>query len=213
MFLRAKTWSEQPLPALNHACSSRILWRMAFLIRLRITRQNTLLLKHLGIDNKVIPRVLSQTEISIFFGIFTIKPFLQSSGILRVPTIHFKRGKGLQQMLARQPWLRVNCFNAGCLAIFKDLMVSFSSLTVGVPTLIPRSLEAGWDVTVFRGQGWFRTIFKCSTYLAAYSRTLLSMRPSRSLTTVQNFWFVPQSLRVILWSAPISRFWQSLLLP
>ena len=71
MFHRGKIWSEQPIPALNLACSSFFLWSTAILTRFRITRQNTLQ----GIDNKVIPRDLTETEIS-FFGIFIIKPFL-----------------------------------------------------------------------------------------------------------------------------------------
>ena len=39
------------------------------------------------------------------------------------------------------------------LPFFNDLMASFTSLTVGVPTLISRSLETGGGVTVLRGQG------------------------------------------------------------
>ena len=96
IFLRTKILSEQPLPALNHACSSRILWSTAVLIRFRITRQNTLL----GIDSKVILRELSQTYLSPFFGIFTINSFLQSFGISSLSHSSLKSGKRIQQMLA-----------------------------------------------------------------------------------------------------------------
>ena len=58
MFLRGKISSEHL--ALNPACSSPIHWSTTILIWFRITRQNNLL----GIDSKVNPRDLSQTEIS-----------------------------------------------------------------------------------------------------------------------------------------------------
>ena len=55
------------------------------------------------------------------------------------------------------------------LTFFKDLMVFATSLTVGVFTLISRSLEAGEGATVFRGQlydhlQFFLSLFKEPSY-------------------------------------------------
>ena len=68
-------------------------------------------------------------------------------------------------MLANLEHLGVKCVNAYSLAIFKDPMTFFTSLTVVVPTLIFRSLKAGRCVTVLKGQGRFRTILFCLTHL------------------------------------------------
>ena len=53
-----------------------------------------------------------------------------------------------------------------------------------VLTLISRSLEAGGGATVFREQGWFKTLLKRLTHFADCSRSVVSMRPPRSLKTV-----------------------------
>ena len=132
-FLRAKIWSEQPLPALNPACCSRILWSTIILILLRNTRQNTLL----GIDSKVILRELSQTEISPFLGIFTIKPFLQSSGISSRSHTSLKK----------------------CLAIFQGsdgVLYLFDHLCAHAHLQVLGSRKA---VTVFRVQGWLEHFY------------------------------------------------------
>jgi len=75
MFRSAKIWSIHPLPFLNPTCSSRNFSSCDTAMRLRITRQNTLL----GIESKVIPRQLSQTVRSTFFGTLTIRLLLRMS--------------------------------------------------------------------------------------------------------------------------------------
>jgi hypothetical protein len=78
MFLKVNTWSQQPLPFLNPACSCLILASIAVFILLII-----ILLKILvGIDSKVIPLQLLQLDRSPFFGSFIIFPLDYVVGIM-----------------------------------------------------------------------------------------------------------------------------------
>ena len=63
------------------------------------------------------------------------------------------------------------------LPFFKNLMTSHTSLNVGVFTLNSRSLEADEGKTVYREHGWFKTLLKCLTQLAACSRSVVSIGP------------------------------------
>ena len=82
------------LPALNLACSYRILWSRAILIWFRITQQNTLLSN----ASKVIPRDLSQTESPLSL-VFSLSNPSSNLLIFLLDLWLWLRDKGLQQML------------------------------------------------------------------------------------------------------------------
>ena len=165
IFLRTKIWSEQPFPALNPACSSRILWSTAILIRFKITRPNILI----GIDIKVIPRELLLTEMSPFFGIFTIKPFFQSS---RSHT-SLRKGQRTQTDVRKSPFF-VSCWNASvcnrsisaCIAsipvVLQFLRIWWRPLSLW-PSMCSRWSPGLWkqvEATVSRGKVWFKLFFE-----------------------------------------------------
>ena len=103
LFHDVKIWSIHPLPLLNPACFSRNFLSSDTAMRLEL-HDSTLL----GIGSEVIPRKLSQTVRSPFFGTLTIRPLLQSSGISSRSHTMRKRTedahRGVQVSFERVSW-------------------------------------------------------------------------------------------------------------
>ena len=132
--LSVKICSEQDLLGRKPACSSRSSLSTTSRSRLRITWQYTFP----GIESRVTPRQLSQSERFPFLGMQTTSPFFQSTRTM--PEFHtWLQRLHIQVMMQSPPPLSISAVmpsNPGDLLFFSDLTALLISASVKSSVLI-----------------------------------------------------------------------------
>ena len=141
MFCSAKICSIHLLPFLNPACSCLSLLSIAASILIRRTLQKILL----GTDRRVITRQLLQLWRSPFLGSLTIRPFVQSDGMLSLVQMVVERSVIIfvavsMSAFSISAWMESM---PQALPFFMALMAVLTSASVGGLILISRTSSAG----------------------------------------------------------------------
>lgn len=157
-------------------------------------------------DKRVIPLQLVHSVVSPFFGIFTIRPLCQSSGICSSCHMCENKTKSTSEVVSRSAFsssagmssqpgalLFFSCFIAfriSPLLIGSELMSSSGTLTPSRGGL--------------RGSSLLSISLKCSAHRFSWSSTVVKMLPFKSLIVVEFCWDLQETLLVIFYSFLLS---------